>query len=172
QKQNHLAPPAYALQEIIASRCNLNALVSDIAAEKIWKGHNLTQHYQQVLQQFQLLKQEAYFLLEQSVEHTSLAGFSVAVAYSNPLLYMKLAPQRLKERLSDDCIFVLYEGKSNVFVQASPKIGKRILDFVTSNGGGGRGHGGGFMLDHSVAPETYPQDKEDVLRRFAAYFSK
>ena len=172
QKEDEFAPQAYALQDIIASECNQHDLVSDLAAEKVWDEHRaFTPVYQKVLDVSSERKNKAYSRLEQSVEQREIAGLRVAVAYSDPILYMKPAYQRLQEHLDDDCIFVLYEGKSNILALAGKKIGKRILDFLAVQGGGGRGHGG-FVLDHPVSAETYQQDKEEILRRFGRYFSK
>lgn len=173
RKEDQFAPQAYALQDIIASEGNLHDLVSDLATEKVWDEHRIfTPFYQGVLDKFSERKNQAYSLLEQSVEQREIAGLRVAVAYSDPILYMKPAYQHLQECLDEDCIFVMYQGKSNVLALASKKIGKRILDFLAVQGGGGRGHGGGFVLDHPVSAETYQQDKEEILRRFGNYFRK
>ncbi len=167
------APIAYSLQDIIASGQDLSQLVSDLATGKIWtdnQWNKFTPAYQKTLHLFNERKQEAYQRLEDSVEQRNIGGYRVAFAFSDPLLYMKLAPQHLERKIKTDCVVVLYQGNSNVMVYGYNHLGKDIPTFCNENGGGGRGHAGGFTIDHEVTADSVQSDKEMVAEKLERFF--
>ncbi|MBI2146558.1 hypothetical protein HYU22_04420 [Candidatus Woesearchaeota archaeon] len=115
-------------------------------------------------------KDQACQRLEESVEHRDIAGYTVAFALSDPLLYMKLAPEHLGKKIKVDCLVVLYEGKRNIIVEGYNRVGKHIPAFCTWNKGGGRGHGGGFTIDHEVTIDSVQNDQEQIARQLEEFF--
>ncbi len=170
KKEDPRASVAYGLQDVIASGHGLDQLVSDLATGKIWAGEQFNPAYQEVLRQFQERKHQACQQLEDSLEQKIIGGYKVAFAFSDPLLYMKLAPAHLAPKLEVDCLVVLYESKRNIIVEGYNRVGKHIPAFCTRNQGGGRGHAGGFTIDHEVTIDSLQQDKELVAQRLEEFF--
>lgn len=173
KKEDSRAPIAYELQDLIASGLDLSKLVADLANGSIWTNNRSEQFapiYQDVLHVFRQQKDQACQRLEESVEHRDIAGYTVAFALSDPLLYMKLAPEHLGKKIKVDCLVVLYEGKRNIIVEGYNRVGKHIPAFCTWNKGGGRGHGGGFTIDHEVTIDSVQNDQEQIARQLEEFF--
>ncbi len=176
RKKSPLAVQAYGLQDIIASGFDLLTLVGDLAEERVLVGKSaFTPPYQEVLGIFAERKQQAYHELESTVEHEPVGRYNVTFAFSPKILYMKDAPDYLPTAHPEqDIIVVMYDGLPNVIIygRKGRGVGKRIPDFCQLNGGGGRGHGGGFVLDHAVTPETYAADKAYVTARLGEFLEQ
>ena len=177
KSKSRLMVRAQQLQDIIASGYDLPTLVKDLSNEKAWHGREFKPKYQQVITNFNQLKLQAYASLEQSVEHVSIAGFNITFGLAPACLYMKLAPRYLDERRNatynqTDCFVVVYEGMSNVILQGYGQLGSLVPPLCISQQGGGRGHAGGFLLDHPVSADTYERDKQEINRRMALFLTQ
>ena len=174
--KSHLMPKALQLQDIIASGYDLPTLVQDLASGKAWHTGNLKKKYQVVLTKFNERKIQAYSSLEQSIEHTTIAGFNVAFALSPACLYMKLAPTYLNEKRNmcygqTDVFVIFYEGIQNVIIQGYNQVGALVPAFCISQQGGGRGHMGGFLLPHFPSAATYTADTLEIKQRLEVFLT-
>lgn len=158
------------LQQVISSGYDLDTLVGDLVTRDAWEDeYMLNSNYQAVAKQFRIKKNKAFQSLKESVEHVSFGDKKAIFAYSDPMLYMKEAPEFLRENYSIDYVVVAFEGKANVMVFGKGKSGTSAVNFCTSMGGGGRNHGGGFGLDHEVTKDTYQIDKEMIQGKLAEF---
>tara|TARA_Y100000310_G_C20661262_1_gene804936 strand:- start:526 stop:1485 length:960 start_codon:yes stop_codon:yes gene_type:complete len=170
RRDDQFSKQAYGLHDIIASGYNLKSLVEDLAEEKVVNKKGFINGYQTVIDDFKIKKEEAYINLEKSISYQCVNGYVFAFAFSEPLLYMKLATEYLKERLKVDGIIVVYDGKPNVLAHGKKDLGKRIPQFCKIQGGGGRGHGGGFLLNHDINQETFQADIEYIKNNLEQFF--
>ncbi|MDP3734352.1 MAG: hypothetical protein Q8R37_03915 [Nanoarchaeota archaeon] len=162
------------LQNIIKSNNNdifgLSKLVQDLGAGNVWDEEGaLAPHYQRIVQDCQKKKREAYVRLEENVDIVHCAGKKVLFAYADPILYMKDAPEHLKRINDVDYVVVAFEGISNVIVFGKGNVGKSVIEFCQSMGGGGRGHAGGFTIGHAVTEKDYSQDKTDITGKLEQF---
>ncbi|HLD00938.1 MAG TPA: hypothetical protein VJC39_04285 [Candidatus Nanoarchaeia archaeon] len=172
------------MSKITLSGINLEDLVVDLAEEKVFESirtsPRFNPQYKKIVQEFQICKQKAIREMDQSLEYVEMDGYVVATAFSDRILYMKPGLDHLQDQLIKnknpveekvDCCIVFYAQRPNVVMVTGGKIGSSIIQFSKSQGGGGRDHGGGFQLDHDNSPQTYSQDRLEILERLREYLS-
>lgn len=163
-----------SLQQIIASGYDLEKLVHDLATGKAWQEAWIENpvfniNYKHIAADFLIKKEDAYRRLRENAESFEIAGKKVVFAFADPMLYMKDAPEYLKLHYDVDYVVAAFDGISNIIFFGKGNIGKSALDFCMAMGGGGRGHGGGFDIGHTVNKKNYSEDKEYLMKRLEEF---
>lgn len=152
-----------ALQQIIASGYNLETIVKDLATGEAWDDdYILSPLYTRIVAHFQISRNAAYSRLKETVEEVTIADRKILFAFSDPILYMKDAQEYLKRHYDADYVVAAFDGISNILVFGKGNVGKSVVDFCKSMGGGGRGHAGGFNLGHASTEKFFSADKEHL----------
>ncbi|MBT3298119.1 hypothetical protein HN385_04290 [archaeon] len=129
------------------------------------------------LESYQLKEKKALQYIEQNLEQYQAQGLKILVSYADPILPQKTTIRNMTNLTGDknQDIYVLVFGKpvNNIWLLYKGDQEKfDILNFLSSQNGGGRVDFGGFPTSQDTNLENYQQEKELFIEKVRKHIIK